>query len=664
MTTRFRSLLWLCLALPVFSTGSGCSCDPSLATTPVDMGMPDMYVPPTCDAPGQWCTPAGASDQICVVPDDATLCSYDVVGYNLGTCPPASVQLDTATCTFRCGATPGADCIPPDPLKPGYLSQYIDSVTVPDGSGGEYVAISGYSPGWLDISNLLYRYGDLVYVEYRQGDPEELPQTSYVIVDGKPADSANNIYSDPAGWRGGNSEAGDDVGYYSSIAASASGDVYIAYLDKTTPGNYRLKLAHRVAGQTTWAISVIDDSDRVKRYGALYPSLTLNAAGNLVVAYGVRDQAAAPGQDGTGWVRVATSSNANPAAVADWAYADLTETTANVGCVDGDGLCATGDRCVADGFSGRGTCMTPTSDCTTTCSGMFGSQSICSNGACRDVRGAGDLPDAVGMFNNLVRDGNGLALAYHDRGAGALLTGQMCTTDANCANTQAFCSGAIAGTPNSGTCMIPNGNIWGVRFDGTTWGSRFLIDGYSRKQATVGDCGQHLTFTIDSTGVWHVAYLDGTFDRIRYAQVQTNNTVNNYAFVDDGTAAFAPALTDRLDGNRRLVGGEMGIQISASNEIRILYQDLTGPQSIDPLVQPVGAQPLLAVRAMGATTFTVTYAGTPGPNSGFWASQSLGTTGTTNNTSYCIWAQRAANSNDPTTTAVEDGAMIHVVECR
>lgn len=619
---------------------------------------------PTCDAPGQWCTPTGATDAVCAVPDPTILCPYSIVGYNGGTCPDASVMLDQATCTFQCGSAPGADCVPPAPLQPGYLSQYIDTVTVSDGAGGEFVAISGYDPGWLDISNQVWKFGDLVYVEYRPGDAETPPATSYTIIDGKPANSETNVYFDPAGWRQGNYEPGDDVGYYSSIAASAAGDIYIAYVDLTTPGSYRLKLAHRAPASTTWTINLIDDSPLVGTGGAFYPSLTLDSTGKLVVAYGVRQAATGPGLAPQGWVRIATSSNPNPTGVADWTSFDMVESIANVGCVDGDGLCAAGDRCFAAGTSGRGVCLTPTNDCTMACAGQFGSEVICANTVCQTVRKAGDLVDTTGIFNQLVADGTGLALAYHDRSAGTPLAGMMCSTDANCP-AQAFCSGAVANMANSGTCMIPNGNIWGARFSGGTWSPRFLIDGYSRKVATVGDCGQHLTFTIDASGVWHVAYLDGTFDRIRYAQVQTNNTVNNYQFVDDGTAAFAPALTDRQDGNRRLVGGEMSIQLSSAGELRILYQDLTGPASTDPTVQPVGPQPLIATRAAAANTgFAVAYPATRGPNSGFWISQSLGITAGTNNTSYCVWAQRSANLNDPLVPPVEDGALIHVTTCR
>lgn len=669
---RSRSLLWLCLAIPAFTSGA-CSCDPSIAGPIPDGGVLVDSEVPDSNACNEMCTPPGGTP-VCVPPVDlSTLCTYAIVGYNNATCPAGSEVYDTTTCEWGCGTPPGSACVPPIPLQPGFLTQYMDSVAITDGAGGERIAISGYSPAWLDSGNIIWNYGDLVYGEFTPGGAEIV---SFTIIDGKPDDNETNVQFDPAGWRGGNIEAGDDVGKYSAIATTAAGDVYIAYSD-FTPGANKLKLAHRAPGSTTFTISVIDDSSVVTTGGAYYPSIVITG-GVPVVAYGVREQATTAGSQPHGWVRVVTAASATPADSSAWTVDDRVDSISAIGCVSGDGLCASGDTCVAVGTSGLGECVTASTDCAPVCpAGMFGSVTVCANTLCRTEKTGGDLVDGQGLFNQLVVDGTGLALVYHDRSAGQD-TGQTCETDSatpvagafNCTQRGqplAFCQGATADVPNNndGRCIIPNGNLWGARRDAMgAWQPRFLIDGYSRKQPTVGDCGQHASLVVDASGVWHVAYLDGTFDRIRFARVAAGATVGSaFGIVDDGTPSIGRPL-DRADGRRRLVGGEISMALSAAGELRILYQDMTGPLNLDPLAVPQGPQPLLATRpaaAAAAIPWTVANASMNAPNSGYWTTQSTGLT--TTGTSYCIWAQRAASSNDPLNLAADDGAETHALAC-
>lgn len=664
---RFRSLLWLCLAFPAISTGA-CSCDPSVSGPPP---------PPVPDANcSTFCTPAGGGSPVCqTAVDPLALCPFSLLGYNNASCPPGSEFWNTTTCEWQCGDPAGSACVPPIPLQPGYLAQYMDSVAVTDGAGGERILVSGYSPGWLDSGNIVWPYGDLIVAEYT---PAATGDTvlQFTILDGVPTGDETNIQFDPAGWRQGIIAPGDNVGKYTSIAASAAGDVYIAYSD-FTPGANRLKLAHRAPGATTWTISVIDDSSLVTVGGAFYPSIVVQG-GVPVVAYGVREAATGAGAQPQGWVRIATAMSATPADSAAWTTFDMPDSIADVGCVAGDGLCASGDSCVTVGTSGRGECVTPSDDCAPSCpAGQFGTITLCAQTVCRSVKSGSDLVDTQGLFNQLVVDGTGLALAYHDRSAGQH-TGLTCETDSatpvagafNCTqrgNTLAFCQGAdpMNATDNDGECIVPNGNLWGARLPaGGAWSSRFLIDGYSRKQATVGDSGQHVSMVIDASGTWHLAYLDGTFDRIRYARVAAGATVGSaFGIIDDGTAAMGrPA--DRADGRRRLVGGDISIGLSAAGELRVLYQDMTGPSFTDPTMVAPGAQPLLAERgatANAATAWTVANAAMNAPNSGFWTTQAVGLT--TTGTSYCVWAQRNGNTNDPLQSPTPDGAEAHAFAC-
>lgn len=659
---RYRSLLSILLAFPVFSLGA-CSCDPSLDNGGVDVGV-DL-------GPGGCFTDVCPSTGACLTPpeDTSTLCSYAIVGYNGSYCTEAPV-FDPATCTYSCAA-----CSVPTSLEPGFMAQYLDAVSFPV-TGGERVGISGYSPGWLDSGFAFWPYGDLVYAEFTPGGNEVV---TFSVIDGVAQPTDGNTWCNPQGYRGGvccfpdlpDCDAGDDVGYYSTITANqTTGDVYIAYVDFTTRGSYKLKLAHRAPGATTFAISNIDDGALVGTGGAYFPSITLLNGTTPVVAYGVREAASAQGNQPRGWIRIATANGANPGSSSDWTFDDasMADTTANVGCVEGDGLCAAGDRCFAVGTSGRGECATPTNDCTTTCSGMFGTISVCVDTVCRNVKKGSDLVDTVGVGIDLQPVGAGLALAYHDRGAG-FFTGTACDVDAHCGDTKQFCSGAIDGDPmtRDGQCQIPNGNVWGKRFDGTTWAARFLIDGYSRRDALVGDAGQHVSLAVDAAGVWHLAYLDGTFDRIRYARVPAAATTpDQFAFVDDGTpGATRPA--DRLDGRRRLLGGDIAITVTPGGQLRVMYQDLTGPDFNDPTMYPPGQQPVVATRAASGVTldpWTIAYGGTGLSNAGWWITQALSTQ-TGSAPSWCVWADATSsrNTDDPLYSTEPYSADTHVTNC-
>jgi len=630
---------------------------------------------------------------MCYAFDPSQVCLYSQLQTSGGFCPEGSERFVPETCTWDCG-TNGSDCEVFD-MKAGYLAQYLDSVTVASGTDQEFVAISGYSPGWLDQDNALFPFGDLVYAQFTPGGNEVV---DYTIIDGKPlVDDETNVYFAPDSWRNGNSEPGDDVGKYSSITASATGDLYIAYADFTDQGEYQLKLARRAAGATTFVINVIDNTDPVGDGGAFYPSITLDAAGIPVVAYGIRFPSAAPGGQPTGMVRVATAASATPTGVADWTTVDLAETLTDIGCVEGDGLCATGDRCVTIGTTGAGECGTPDTDCRDAvtmnpikCSAPVGDPPICVNDVCRGLKVGSDLVDMTGISNNLFPINGGLGLVFHDRGTGFVRTTgtTACETDSQCLATD-FCEGVV--TPendNDGHCTRPNGNVWGMRFttSSTTWGSMFLIDGYSRKRPNIGDCGQHATVAVDAAGAWHVAYLDGTFDRIRYARVDEGATTtvdvtaallpqspgvpnpqlgDRTIVVDDGTADYIGTSrpADRNDGRRRLIGGELSAVVTASGEIRILYQDITGMGNTDTTTPPPGAQPLLAVSTTAGLGWAVDYANTGVENGGFWTTQSLGVTTTTTTTSYCAWVERASSVNEGTAEPTPDGAETHVVSC-
>lgn len=156
-----------------------------------------------------------------------------------------------------------------------------------------------------------------------------------------------------------------------------------------------------------------------------------------------------------------------------------------------------------------------------------------------------DLPPAIGLHTALAATPTGLALVYYSRA---------------------------------------EGNVYGVTFEGGTWGEPFLIDGYGRGDPDAGDSGLHASLVVDGDGVWHVAYVDGAEEVLRYARIEGG--VVTREDVDDGETE------DSTDG-RHVVGDDASIVVTPSGEVRIAYQDATRQDA------------RLARKAAGATEWTV-----------------------------------------------------------
>lgn len=328
------------------------------------------------------------------------------------------------------------------------------------------------------------------------------------IIDGVPADG--RITGGVDGWRGGNSTPGDDVGRWTSMVQSDDGTFYIAYHDVT---NTALKVA--IGGPGSWSTHTVDATGLAGRY----TSIVLTSTGAPAIAYQRYDLDESTGRVRSA-VRVATAASALPSSSADW-------TTTEVSGLNGDcrpELCGAGQVCLESG-----TCATPSSDCSPAC----GSDEACVAGSCRAKLPSAyieDLPPARGLYAQLARTSGGLALTFYDRS---------------------------------------EGNLYGVSFDGTSWGTPFLIDGYGRTGGT-GDSGIGSSLFVDEDGTWHVTYVDGTDEGLRYAQVR-GGSVTVRELVDDGTTDGA---TPHDDG-RHVVGDDSSVVVTAGGEVRVAYQDST-----------------------------------------------------------------------------------------
>lgn len=517
MTKHLPSLLLSSIAT-VFLT-QACSCDPALGDG--DGG--------TCELPRM-----ERNGMCCDAPVDTGLCGLGEI------CDPATVRYDPAD-TVGCAVI--CDCIPNN-LNPGILAQQLDATQTTDGT----VAISGYSPG---DSVLNFRYGDLVVGEYDATADE----VTWEPIDGVPPGPTDGAFS-PDSWRGGQYLEGDDVGQYSSIVANGD-NLLVSYEDTT---HRSLKIALRIDGE--WTNHVVDDMDPEEGSqagGALFTSIALDANNLPVIAYGVRVPASAVDQQPQGWIRVARSMVEYPTQTSDWSVVDLEQTVVDIGCLQGDGMCHPDATCVTVGTTGRGTCVPTagTGDCDPGCTG----RQVCVDQVCRDRRTLGDLIDAQGLYNNLVRTADGFALAFYDRSV----------------DNDPMAPGATGGT------------VWGMRLpdaDGDwTDNTRFAIEGYAVNPLLYGDCGISTSLFVDSTGVWHVTFVDGTYERLRYVRIEAGATTvaaGGRSTVDDGYPGVNHRPADRpmLGGERRLVGDGASIVVNSAGEIRILYQDTSRISSV------------------------------------------------------------------------------------
>ena len=328
------------------------------------------------------------------------------------------------------------------------------------------------------------------------------------IVDGAPSSPITN---DPDGWRGGVSASGDDVGRWTSIA-EAGGNFYVAYYDVT---NAALKLAIGTPG--TWSIHTVDDQGDAGRYA----SMVIDGAGAPVIAY-LRMQEA---EDGSGVVNssvlVAQAASANPAGPTDWTVTEVS--SAPMPCRPE--LCGDGKSCLEN----EGLCVTAGTGCAEACV----EPDICYMASCTAALPdpyIEDLPPAHGMFPSLARTASGLGLVFYDRTAG---------------------------------------NLMGASFDGAAWSAPFLIDGYGVANPDIGDSGLWASLFVDAADVWHVAYVDGAEEAVRYARIEGGTPATE--LVDDGSTDG----TMRHSDGRHIVGDDTSIVVTDGGEVRIAYQDAT-----------------------------------------------------------------------------------------
>ncbi|MEM6962567.1 MAG: hypothetical protein AAF550_12630, partial [Myxococcota bacterium] len=203
--------------------------------------------------------------------------------------------------------------------------------------------------------------------------------------------------------------------------------------------------------------------------------------------------------------------------------------------------------CVASGV-----CANETTDCSEPCE----EGSLCVAGTCEVALPdpyIEDLPQATGLYNAMAPVNVGtVALVFYDRSTG---------------------------------------DLRGASRNSAGWSAPFLIDGIERNDPFVGDSGLSASLTVDPSGTWHVSWVDGGEESLRYTTVR-NGVVDPPQTVDEGSTT--PEGVRHFDG-RHIVGDSSSIAVTLSGEVRITYQDATAGRTMLARLPPNGQNWLIEI---------------------------------------------------------------------
>jgi MYXO-CTERM domain-containing protein len=414
--------------------------------------------------------------------------------------------------TTGCGADCNTEC--KDPLPVGLAGAYTSAAKAGDGS----VWVAGYNDAVLtsDFSTL---YGDLVVGKFDVGTQ----QVNWETVDGLPAARSDGTCADhdPKGWRRGETEAGDNVGLWTSLQIGKDNRPMIAYYDAT---NRALKYAIKVEnGWKSYVLKGGAESD-IGRYAKM-----LVVDDKPIVAFAWFE----PGKDGKARAKVALA-RANDAAPMDetaWRFEDV----AVVEDAPCRGItCKGSDVCV----KATGTCSKAVTGCAPACSSGNACVTIDGKATCSPILGR-DTPEAYfnafGGYIGLARGPSGLGLVTYDR---------------------------------------VNGNLIAIAQAGGGW-KQTILDGEtgSRKDKTAidtGDTGVGASLVIAEDGSFHVTYVSGLDETLRYVTMK-DSTPGKSEIIDDGASVDGKPNAD----GKHVVGDDSMVSIESAGAIRVFYQDAT-----------------------------------------------------------------------------------------
>ncbi|HZU81327.1 MAG TPA: hypothetical protein VE987_00340, partial [Polyangiaceae bacterium] len=199
-----------------------------------------------------------------------------------------------------CGGSPGGATAM---LGKGDLLNPADEI-------GRYASAVA-AKGTIHVSAYDDAEGDLAYAEIDETKLEAPIEWQWI--DGVPTGGPMDT---PGGYRAGTTTPGDDVGLYTSIALTSTGETRIAYYDAT---HRALKLA-TVDADRKFHASFVEQPTAGS--AGLYASLVLDGRDVPSIAYLATDI-----PDGAGGflskLRLATAKSPAPASPADWTFVDL-----------------------------------------------------------------------------------------------------------------------------------------------------------------------------------------------------------------------------------------------------------------------------------------------------------------------------------------------------
>jgi MYXO-CTERM domain-containing protein len=350
-------------------------------------------------------------------------------------------------------------------IEPGLIGAYTSAAVAPDGT----VWVAGYLEANWDLE---FSFGDLVVGRY------DGARIAWQTVDGVPLEPPVNpeVY-DVTGFRGGQTEPGDDVGLWTSIAIDPSGSPAVAYYDASFKA---LRYASFTGG--VWEVVTVQRAERADL--GRYAKLTF-FGGVPTIAYLFVE----PGDAGAvkSGVRLAHGSSAG-AVAASWTFEDVYVNAASP-CVPDN--CGPGKACILS----DGICHDKSQDCSADCGD---DECVVVGGAPVCEVAAGDstsYPDATGLYvaTDVHPDG-ALRVAFYDRVRGNVMV------------------------------AAPGPGGWVAQ----------IVDGEDAMGVDTGDKGIGLSLDVDGAGDWHLAYVDGLDESVSYLFVAMGTQPAAPEIIDDG----------------------------------------------------------------------------------------------------------------------------------
>jgi len=507
------------------------------------------------------CPPLNNEDQVCVTATN--YCSpapKDSGGTCQRTCPVGQMLVlhNPANIFDTCDlATETCDCVELPPLVVHDVARH--SSLAQDSTS---LYISAYDG----------EYGDLVVHTYSKGTLSAPTKSQWL--DGVPA--TGTLGGDPNGPRGGITNPGPNVGQYTSIAATTTGDLYVSYYDVD---NGDLKFIARYGGQNAaWIAPITLDgtsaSGGMTGDVGLYTSIALTSGNVPAIAYfqrGSLDPNTGTETGVTTALYYIVATKPQPALRTDWSAPILVETLNRPATPCGGG-CSASQVCIADtNASGGSRCATPSASCASSDAGTCTGTNTCVQGtdanqtpvcaASLQAAAQPDVPQGTGLMPSLKFKDDLPVIAYYDSVNQAL---------------KAVIGGSIA----SGATQTTPG-----------FAAPVVIDGLDASPAPKRDTGRYPALAIGPAGSpggrIAISFQDLTSQQFLLYQADTlishalhdvGTTHNQIHVIDTGIPLCRSSGTGCATAGsyaQTFPGVQSGIAFTPSGKLALAYQDGT-----------------------------------------------------------------------------------------